>query len=109
MISNFILDHRSVFIQLWKTGVIVLSLWSAYMLRFDFDIPATEMRHVRSGIVIALMAKMLVFYLLGLDRGLWRFTGATDVPRIFVANLSGSILFTIATAVVVGRTFPRAV
>jgi len=109
MISNFILDHRSVFIQLWKTGVIVLSLWSAYMLRFDFDIPATEMRHVRSGIVIALMAKMLIFYLLGLDRGLWRFTGATDVPRIFVANLSGSILFTIATSVVVGRNFPRAV
>src|SRR5260370_38464769 len=84
MISNFILDHRSVFIQLWKTGVIVLSLWSAYMLRFDFDIPATEMRHVRSGIVIALMTKMLIFYLLGLTPGLWHITVATACPMTFV-------------------------
>ena len=109
MISNFILDHRSSFMQLWKTGVIIVSLWAAYMLRFDFAIPATETRHIGSALVIALMAKMLVFYLLGLDRGLWRFTGATDVPRIFVANILGSTLFTIATAVLVGRNFPRAV
>jgi FlaA1/EpsC-like NDP-sugar epimerase len=109
MILNLILNHRSIFMQLWKIGVIALSLWAAYMLRFDFAIPETEARHVRSAIVIALMAKMLVFYLLGLDRGLWRFTGATDVPRIFVANLSGSTLFTISTAVVVGHNFPRAV
>jgi FlaA1/EpsC-like NDP-sugar epimerase len=107
-LPDFICDHRS-FKQLWIAVVIAFSLSAGYMLRFDLVIPTAEMNHLKMAIGIALIAKMTVFYFLGSDRGWWRFVGIDDVLRIFAANVAASTLFTLATAVVVGRNFPRSV
>src|SRR3984893_7040748 len=107
-LPDFICDHRS-FKQLWIAVVIAFSLSAGYMLRFDLVIPTAEMNHLKMAIGIALIAKMTVFYFLGSDRGWWRFVGIDDVLRIFAANVAASTLFTLATAAVVGRNFPRSV
>jgi FlaA1/EpsC-like NDP-sugar epimerase len=108
-LPDFIRDHRSTFKQLWIAAVIVLSLSAGYMLRFDLVIPRDEMHHLKIAIGIALIAKMTVFYFLGTDRGWWRFVGIDDVLRIFAANIAASTLFTLVTAVAVGRNFPRSI
>src|ERR1700730_11230791 len=67
--------HRAMTIRFWKASVICISLVSAFLLRFDFSIPVMETRHLKVGLLIALLTKLSIFYLLGLDRGWWRFTG----------------------------------
>jgi FlaA1/EpsC-like NDP-sugar epimerase len=108
-VTEFILSHRAAFIQLWKASVIVFSLAIAFLLRFDLVVPRDEMQRLQLGVAIALVAKMTVFHFLGIDGGWWRFTGITDVFRIFTANVAGSIFFTVGTATIVGRNFPCSV
>jgi len=108
-ISGFALRHRSVLIRVWKASVIGFSLVWAFLLRFDFIIPGEEVRHLKIGVAIALIAKMAVFDFFGVHRSWWRFTGSTDVLKLFGANAGGSLLFIVATIAVVGKNFPRSV
>ena len=103
------LSHRLIFIRLWQIFVISLSLVAAYFVRFDFIFPRTEMQRLWMGIGIAIVAKMLIFYLAGIEHGWWRFSGLADLVKIFVANIVASAAFTIATSIVVGSRFPRSV
>src|ERR1700676_2494215 len=89
-ISGFALRHRSVLIRVWKASVIGFSLVWAFLLRFDFIIPSGEVRHLKIGVAIALIAKMAVFDFFGVHRSWWRFTGSTDVLKLFGANAGGS-------------------
>jgi len=78
MLLTTFIRHRSMTIRFWKASVIGISLVSAFLLRFDFSIPAMEIRHLKVGLLIALLTKLSIFYLLGLDRGWWRFTGINE-------------------------------
>src|SRR6476659_7749117 len=109
MLLTTFIRHRSMTIRFWKASVIGISLVSAFLLRFDFSIPAMEIRHLKVGLLIALLTKLSIFYLLGLDRGWWRFTGINDVLRILAANFAGSLLLAMGCAIAFGANFPRSV
>ncbi len=81
----------------------------AFLLRFDFVIPAVHARHLRIAIPIWLVAKSISFRLLGLERGWWRYGSARDVLRIGAGNLVGSILAAIAIFQLAPPGFPRSV
>lgn len=108
-VSRFARCHRQAFIQLWKSGVVVVSLPVAFLLRFDFDIPPQEVRHLSRGLMVALAVKMTTYYFAGADRSWWRFTGLTDVVKMFGTEICASVLFTLAILGVVGQNFPRSV
>jgi len=108
-LRKFFLAHRLAIARLWQTSAIVFSLVAAFLLRFDLELPATETHRLMIGVAIALVAKNTAFSLFGIERGWWRFAGIADLARIAAANLAGSLLFTIATLLVVGVQFPRSV
>ena len=103
------LAHRLIFIRAWQIFVISLSLAAAYLVRFDFIFPASEAPRLWIGIGIAIVAKMTIFYVMGIEHGWWRFSGLADLVKIFVANITASAVFTVATAILVGPRFPRSV
>jgi FlaA1/EpsC-like NDP-sugar epimerase len=86
-----------------------LSLATAFLLRFDFAVPADEINHLRIAVCLAGFIKVLAFQTTGPRSGWWRFAGLGDVYRLAVANVVGSAAFTIATRLIVGPTFPRSV
>jgi FlaA1/EpsC-like NDP-sugar epimerase len=108
-LQRFFMAHRLAFIRLWQTLVIGSSLVAAYLLRFDLVIPDTENQRLRYSLAIALVAKTAIFYLFGIERGWWRFAGIADLARIAVANAVGSLVFTVATRILIGPQFPRSV
>jgi FlaA1/EpsC-like NDP-sugar epimerase len=90
--------------------LISVALWAAFLLRFDFFIPAHDFDLFRRGLVIALVTKLLVFLVMHLDRERsWRYLGFTDMIRMIEANVCSSMAFAIATLVVIGSEFPRSV
>jgi FlaA1/EpsC-like NDP-sugar epimerase len=103
------LTHRLVFIRLWHAGVIAFSLMTAFLVRFDFVFPSSEIPHLLVALAIALVAKMTVSYFLGIEHGWWRFAGTADLVKILFANVAGSALFTVITAIWSGPHFPRSV
>jgi enoyl-[acyl-carrier-protein] reductase (NADH) len=54
-------------------------------------------------------ARVLVFRLLGCDRGGWRYVGLPDIRKLFFANVAGSIVWAGAAVALLGPAFPRSV
>lgn len=90
--------------------LVILALWVAFLLRFDFSIPPDEEAVFRRGLPVALAVKLLVFFLGGLHQDRWwRHLGFPDMVRIVKANVAASTAFTAAVLVTVGPEFPRAI
>src|SRR5438445_8672133 len=90
-------------------AVISLSVTAAFLLRFDYSIPAAATPALKAAIGIALLVKLPVFHLTGLHRGLRRFASIPDLRRLFFGNLTASALFVIMTMIWSGTSVPGSV
>lgn len=72
--------------------LIVASFSVAYYLRFEGRITPSQANFLLKALPLVISVKLVVFYLLGLYRSIWRHVGTMDVLRIFVASTIGSVL-----------------
>jgi FlaA1/EpsC-like NDP-sugar epimerase len=86
-----------------------LSVTTAFLLRFDFSIPASLNTVLTKAIVIAILVKLPIFDLVGFYRGLRRFVSTPDLYRLFVGNLAGSMLFAAISRIWIGPEMPRSI
>ncbi|MBN2463924.1 MAG: hypothetical protein JXB43_10050, partial [Dehalococcoidia bacterium] len=81
----------------------------AFFFRFDFSIPPNDLELIKTFILPVIAAKLIIYYLVGLYRRLWRYTGV----RTFVTILWSSVLGTLAAIVIIfyiyRSPFPRSV
>ena len=59
----------------------------AYRLRFDGHIPFRELDTFYGSIGWIMALKLGIFFFMSLYRGMWRYTGLTDILNILKANL----------------------
>ncbi|HEY1239083.1 MAG TPA: nucleoside-diphosphate sugar epimerase/dehydratase [Bryobacteraceae bacterium] len=107
--KHVVAAHRTAIIVFWQIITVVVSLAFAFLLRFDFTVPPSEINLLPAALGIALASKVAVFQWLRIGHGLWRFASVADLRRIVWANIIGSALFTGATIGLVGWRFPRSV
>jgi FlaA1/EpsC-like NDP-sugar epimerase len=100
--------HRELLLAPLLAGV-ALSLTAAFLLRFEFALPASERRLLELGLCIFIPAKGVVFYAFGVHRSWWRLVGVFDLLRLTLANLSASVAAALATALIAGPPFPRSI
>ncbi|MFO1522803.1 MAG: nucleoside-diphosphate sugar epimerase/dehydratase [Kiritimatiellia bacterium] len=84
---------RRAIILLWHCTGVVVSLWSAYLLRFDFAIPARFHHMMVSTLPLALVSYLAAYYHYGLFSGLWAYFGMNDLLRTAKAVFWGTGLF----------------
>jgi FlaA1/EpsC-like NDP-sugar epimerase len=90
--------------------IFALSLWVAYLLRFDFFIPQCERPLFYRGLLIVIFIKPAIFYLLRMDREQWwQHVGMSDLVRLGRANLAASFVFVATGYTWLGPSFPRSV
>jgi len=71
---------------------VVVSLYLAYLLRFNFDgIPKGHYSVLAQLIAISVPIQGAAFWLFGMYRGLWRFASIPDLLRILKAVFSGAL------------------
>lgn len=90
-------------------AAVALSLVLAFLLRFDFNIPASEWRNLEIGLCIFLPVKAAVFYICRLHRGWWHLVGLLDIPRIIAANFCASFAVSVAAIFIIGARFPKSI
>lgn len=90
-------------------GAVLASLSLAFVLRFDFAVPAEHRQRALPALSLAMITKMLVFYLCGLHRGWWAWTDTRDMLKIVTANVLASAVFTTAVLSVYWVSFPRSI
>jgi len=71
---------------------LVLSIVLAYAARYTFAIPHDEFHHIFAILPWLIVVKILTFFLMGVYRGMWRYTSLPDAWRLLKATLLATII-----------------
>lgn len=105
-----LLEKRMCFVPACKLVIISLAFFLAFLIRFDFSLPAGEWNLFSRLILPLVLIKMTVFWWMGLNHGWWKYVSLADVIDIFKANVTGSACFLLYVALVHGlEGVPRSV
>jgi UDP-GlcNAc:undecaprenyl-phosphate GlcNAc-1-phosphate transferase len=83
---------RRVFEVLLDLVLVALAYYGAYLLRFDADIPEQQMAVFMKTLPLLMLVQMAMFWLGGVYRGLWRYTGVDDLITIAKSVLAYAAL-----------------
>lgn len=106
------MNNRHVSIWLERACQMVavgLSLTAAFLLRFDFAIPASLTGVLTQAVALAILVKLVVFDCVGFYRGLRRFVSIPDLYLVFLGNVVGGALFSIAVIFWIGPGVPPSI
>ncbi len=92
-----------------KALLIAAAGTSAFLLRFEFEIPAAYLPHLQIALVVWVAVKLVVFRFHHLHRRAWKFFSVDDVMRLAWANAVGSLVSTILLMAVAPPGFPRSI
>lgn len=106
VVEKLIKIHRQL-VWVAQIGIFALSALLAFLLRFDFRIPSSEVQHLVYGLSIWIVVKSVVFRIARLDRGWWWYVSVADLMRIVSGNVAGSALSCILIVYVAPPGFPR--
>jgi FlaA1/EpsC-like NDP-sugar epimerase len=87
--------------------IFVIAGISAFLLRFDFSIPGRFRSHLLFALCAWVLAKIIVFQVLGLDRGWWRYSSVPDLLRVSAGNAFGSMFACFGLLIYAPPGFPR--
>ncbi len=105
---NRLLDYRKPLILVSQIGLLAMSYYGSFLLRFDFrpDLSYQSMCIGTMALVITL--ELLVFYAFGLLRGWWRYVGMSDALDIGkAAFISTVVLYLLIELVLKVDGYPR--
>jgi FlaA1/EpsC-like NDP-sugar epimerase len=92
-----------------QLAIFAAAVVSAFLLRFDFTVPAQYGPQLLAAICVFVPAKIFAFYFFKMDRGWWRYASIRDVARLALANLAGSVLGCFALPWFTPQGFPRSI
>ncbi len=81
-----------VFVILIDLFLMFVSLYMAYLIRFDFEIPKEFWDGFKRVVVITVVIKFFVFKYFDLYRGMWRYTSFSDLFNIIKASVISTVL-----------------
>jgi FlaA1/EpsC-like NDP-sugar epimerase len=95
--------NRRFYIVLTADLVIFVTAFiGAYLLRFDFTLEPFYCIQIMSMLPILLPGKLVIFFLFGLYRGMWRYTSLNDLWRLAQASLLSMLFYIVAFYVMFG-------
>jgi len=106
---RYVIHHTIWATQIVQLGIFAIAGLVAFLLRFDLIVPPHYAPHVFVALCVWVPAKILVFHLLRVDRGWWRYVSISDVSRLAIANFIGSALGFCLLLWLAPMGFPRSV
>lgn len=86
------LTTRRIIVFFSDLIMISLALCLAFLLRFDFSIPPTELELFKDCLLVVLVVKPLMFIAIGFYNSMWRYASLQDGIEIFKGVTFSSIL-----------------
>src|ERR1043166_264490 len=94
-VSPDLLSYRRVLIVGAHILLVPLGYYAAYAIRFDFQVPAPELRVFLATLPYLAAIRLAVFARYGLFRGYWRHVGLRDLVDLGVATTLSTALFVV--------------
>lgn len=88
-----ILRNRNFYKMILLDAILVTAAFVlAYLLRFDGHISPSQWISIKNNLPFLIPLKLLCFFMFGLYRGMWRYTGLVDLKNILKASSLASII-----------------
>jgi FlaA1/EpsC-like NDP-sugar epimerase len=88
----------------------IVAFFGAYLLRFDFILTPFYRAQILDWLPFLLPGKVLIFFLFGQYRGMWRYSSLNDLSRLAQASLLSMLFYTFTTLYLFGYiTIPRSI
>jgi FlaA1/EpsC-like NDP-sugar epimerase len=94
---------------LFQSSLFAVSGGLAFLIRFEFSLPARDLLYLAFAVPIWIVVKSVVFHILALDRGGWRYVSVPDIVRLAIGNVSGSVASLILIMFLAPGGFPRSI
>jgi UDP-GlcNAc:undecaprenyl-phosphate/decaprenyl-phosphate GlcNAc-1-phosphate transferase len=95
--GNF--SHRRRIVEiLLDTVLVALAYYSAYLLRFDGDMPGAQIAIFISTLPPLVAIQILSFLIGGVYKGIWRYTGVNELVRLAGSVFVGSAISWVAVS-----------
>ena len=106
----FKISHYTALAVLHDVIVAALAWAGAYYLRFNFDMPLPFQSEMWRTLIWVAPLQSVIFWFMGLYRGIWRFASVADLRRILKAILLAAMLVPLCLWMFrVGAVVPRSV
>lgn len=92
-----------------QMGIFTCAGLAAFLLRFDFSLPTTYLRHLLVAIPVWVVIKSLSFHFANLDRRGYRYVSIEDAYRLVSANVAGSLVSYPVIYALSPHGFPRSI
>lgn len=89
-------------------AVAAANLW-AFIVRFDWELPEKEVRHLLYGLPIVCAAYLISFIALRTHRSIWKFAGVEDLWLVIKASALGGGLHGFAVILLGWYGYPRSI
>jgi FlaA1/EpsC-like NDP-sugar epimerase len=105
-LSRIFFERRPVFVYFFQAALVVVSLVSGWLLRFDFSLPYRRTLLVSTALLVPV--RLVTLRLFKLDHGWWRYSSVSDALEIAKSVTLGSIVFFVLNRYLLGLVgFPR--
>lgn len=102
--------RRTLFIAGCDALLVVLTYYLSFVIRFDAEIPAQELKLMLRSMPILFVIQLSFFYGLGVYRGIWRYASIEDLMTIFkAASMSIAVVIAVVYFLFGLAGFPRSV
>ena len=85
-------SFRSALAFMHDIAVAIFAWYSAFLLRFNFNIPLEQMALIKKTIVMIFVVEAITSIFFGLYKGTWRFASLTDLKRILHSVFTSSVI-----------------
>jgi len=90
-------NRHFYFVVMIDIVLFVVAFAGAYLLRFDLILTNAYRIQIWDLVPVIISIKVCTFFLFGLYRGMWRYTGLNDLARLFQASLFAMLAAIAAT------------
>lgn len=85
-------NRNFVFILLLDISAFIVSLWLAYMMRYEFEMSRQIWREFLVVLPWLIAVKVVIFFLMGAYKGLWRYTSLIDILQLVQASVFSTLI-----------------
>lgn len=108
-ILPLLICHRRLVTDCLGVAIVCAALALAFLLRFEFAVPAAYLPMLAHAMPWAVAVKLAVFRAFGLRHLAWRHVGFDDLLRVAGANAAASVALAAVLRVAIGPALPRSI
>jgi FlaA1/EpsC-like NDP-sugar epimerase len=94
---------------LFDAAVLVCSLFASFLIRFEGNIPPSDLNLFRNSVLVIVLIQLFVFFVSGLYDRMWRYVSTRELRVLAIDVVVGSALSVIPLYYVARSGFPRSV